>query len=607
MNEYELQIATGDAYTLAIPNSKGDDGITPTVTVTDITGGHHVAFSYGSGDPRNTSFDVMDGSDGTNGQDGQDGITPTVVVTNITGGHNVAFNYGTGDSRNTNFDVLNGDPGQGIASGGTAGQVLKKASATDYDTEWADASGGGAFFVTLTYSNGNYYSDKTYAEISDAYDNGFQIIVKQGVSIIPLTKKDYNGFYFSVITTDTDGQPSQVKAKQNGFRIYEESSATKVQLLTQQTVYGVPSGGSVGQVLAKIGGTGAQDYGWATVIVPSVYCGTAGATQIKIGTCTNFHLNAKSYIFVLMAYDNTFTAGSLSLNINGTGAKSIYINGAFTDGTNNNLPAGTYIVYYDGTNYHFRTDGKIPNVDGGGVFEVNITGSGSSSRASDKTPTEIKAAYDAGKVVIANVANEGTKAYLFSCSSTQAVFRSLPMDGLSNESSSIMYYSYSITGANSNSVNMYYMSVTSAEPILERGKPFVQFLFQWNEHGYMPLSYASLDESEWGDFYYTSIDESHVAVLTFITIDEYGNDFGTETYISRDVWQSTEYYEPWGEDVEMGNIIFVKTEIDGSTLKTTEIHLKHLYYNGYMFIASRKVATNSVTVTTDYPQEYYPE
>ena len=602
MNEYELQIATGNAYTLAIPNSKGDDGITPTVTVTDITGGHHVAFSYGSGDPRNTSFDVMDGSDGTNGQDGQDGITPTVVVTNITGGHNVAFNYGTGDSRNTNFDVLNGDPGQGIASGGTAGQVLKKASATDYDTEWADESGGGAFFVTLTYSNGNYYSDKTYAEISDAYNNGLQIIVKQGASIIPLTKKDYNGFHFTIVSTDTDGQPSQVKAKQNGFRIYEESSTTKVQLLTQQTVYGVPSGGSVGQVLAKIGGTGAQDYGWATAIVPSVYCGTAGATQTKIGTCTNFHLNAKSYIFVLMAYDNTFTAGSLFLNINGTGAKSIYINGAFTDGTNNNLPAGTYIVYYDGTNYHFRTDGKIPNVDDGGAFFVNITGSSPSSRSSDKTVSEIKAAVDAGKVVIANIANDGIKAYLFSCSSTQAVFRSLPTEGLSNEYSSIMYYSYSITGANSNSVNRYYTSVTSADFLVGIDYPSAQFWFEWNTQGYMVTAKSDYNAGEWSNFYSYVSGVNHVGVLNFATIDGY-----SETYISRDVWQATEYYEPWEDYFEVGNIIFVKTEIDGSTLKTTEIHVKHLFNENEIFIASRKVATNSVTVTTDYPQPYYPE
>lgn len=31
-----------------------------------------------------------------------------------------------------------GDPGEGVSSGGTTGQILKKSSNTDYDTEWAD-------------------------------------------------------------------------------------------------------------------------------------------------------------------------------------------------------------------------------------------------------------------------------------------------------------------------------------------------------------------------------------------------------------------------------------------------------------------------------------
>ena len=36
-----------------------------------------------------------------------------------------------------------GPAGQGVPTGGTTGQVLKKASNTNYDTEWADESGGG--------------------------------------------------------------------------------------------------------------------------------------------------------------------------------------------------------------------------------------------------------------------------------------------------------------------------------------------------------------------------------------------------------------------------------------------------------------------------------
>lgn len=59
------------------------------------------------------------GANGSNGTDGDDGITPTVTVTTITGGHNVAFSYGTGDVRNTNFDIMDGEDAP--ASSYTAG------------------------------------------------------------------------------------------------------------------------------------------------------------------------------------------------------------------------------------------------------------------------------------------------------------------------------------------------------------------------------------------------------------------------------------------------------------------------------------------------------
>lgn len=42
-----------------------------------------------------------------------------------------------------------GDPGEGVPAGGSTGQVLKKKSSTDYDTEWADESGGGGGLPTI--------------------------------------------------------------------------------------------------------------------------------------------------------------------------------------------------------------------------------------------------------------------------------------------------------------------------------------------------------------------------------------------------------------------------------------------------------------------------
>ena len=49
-------------------------------------------------------------------------------------------------------DGADGADGVGVAIGGTIGQVLAKASATDYDTEWIDQTGGGADAPTFSGS-----------------------------------------------------------------------------------------------------------------------------------------------------------------------------------------------------------------------------------------------------------------------------------------------------------------------------------------------------------------------------------------------------------------------------------------------------------------------
>ena len=51
--------------------------------------------------------------------------------------------------------------------------------------------------------------------------------------------------------------------------------------------------------------------------------------------------------------------GKITLNLNNTGAKDIYINGVVSSSTNKTLPAGTYIVGYDDNKYFFYTDALI--------------------------------------------------------------------------------------------------------------------------------------------------------------------------------------------------------------------------------------------------------
>ena len=115
----------------------GADGYSPTVTVTDITGGHRVSVTDKNG---TQTFDVLDGQDGTDGTDGTDGVSPTVSVTDISGGHTVTITdaeHPSGQSFNV-MDGTNGQDGRGVPSGGTQGQMLVKKTGTDYDTEWAN-------------------------------------------------------------------------------------------------------------------------------------------------------------------------------------------------------------------------------------------------------------------------------------------------------------------------------------------------------------------------------------------------------------------------------------------------------------------------------------
>lgn len=82
--------------------TNGTNGVTPHI---DSTTKHWMIGSTDTG----IVAEGQNGSNGTNGTNGSDGITPTVNVTAVTGGHNVAFSYGSGDPRNTNFNVLDGN------------------------------------------------------------------------------------------------------------------------------------------------------------------------------------------------------------------------------------------------------------------------------------------------------------------------------------------------------------------------------------------------------------------------------------------------------------------------------------------------------------------
>lgn len=113
-----------------------------------------------------------------------------------------------------------------------------------------------------------------------------------------------------------------------------------------------------------------DDYWTNSDTYTSAYCGTAAATAAKGASMTYYTATPNSFVHINFRYANT-AASALTLNINSQGAKPIYINGAASSATNYTLPAGPYIAYYDGTNYYFRTDGKLTASITGDAATVN--------------------------------------------------------------------------------------------------------------------------------------------------------------------------------------------------------------------------------------------
>ena len=109
-----------------------------------------------------------------------------------------------------------------------------------------------------------------------------------------------------------------------------------------------------------------DEEGTSEILAESTFdavCKTASATAAKVASSENYILRSGNRFSLAITNANS-AASAITLNVNGTGAKAIYINGEASSSTNYTLPAGTYSVLYDGTQYQIRTDGDIPGVSG---------------------------------------------------------------------------------------------------------------------------------------------------------------------------------------------------------------------------------------------------
>lgn len=179
------------------------------------------------------------------------------------------------------------------------------------------------------------------------------------------------------------------------------------------------------------------------------YCSTSAGTAAKTVTCSSYSLLAKSYLMVVMADANT-SATALTLNVNGKGAKPIYINGTVSSSSNYTLPAGSYLTYYDGTNFYFRTDGKITG---------SITGSASSA-TTDSDGNKISTTYVKGTTIATTSALGLVKSSTTGTTANRNYNVAVNSDGTMKVN--VPWTDYNVTSTVSNTTKAYLVGSSSA-------------------------------------------------------------------------------------------------------------------------------------------------
>lgn len=233
----------------------------------------------------------------------------------------------------------------GLPSGGTQNQVLTKNSSIDGDASWENIQKGLPYGVC---------------------DTGISTAAKT-VMITGITELT-EGLVIAVkFTNPNNVQNPTLNVNELGAKSIRQYGTTAAGGSTDTSGW---QGGAV-VILIYDGTAWYFNRGFnsnTTYVVTDVVC--TMTTADKTATSAGYTIQTGNVFECSLLLANA-ASSALTLNINGSGAKPIYINGSPSSSTNHTLPAGKYLVYYDGTAYHFRTDGKAPISIAGDAATVN--------------------------------------------------------------------------------------------------------------------------------------------------------------------------------------------------------------------------------------------
>lgn len=203
-----------------------------------------------------------------------------------------------------------GAPGQGVPTGGTAGQFLTKIDGTNYNTDWTTVN----LSQYLTISN----AAATYQPLS-------------GMS--------------SYLTTASAASTYQTQAGMSSYLTSSTAASTYAPIASGQ-----PSNGTIGQFLVKNSGT-AYDSSWTTVYLGDRYL-TSSTTSLTIGTgaktlTVGTGLSYSSQQDIVIAYDASNHMHAVVTSYNSS-------TGALVVDVQNKTGSGTY------TSWVVNVGGTVP-------------------------------------------------------------------------------------------------------------------------------------------------------------------------------------------------------------------------------------------------------